>query len=45
MVTCFRDMEDFLATMVSEPYDTAPLGIHEPYLEVLARIRNLFSRG
>ena len=29
----------------AEPYDTAPLGIREPYPEVLARIRSLFSQG
>ena len=41
----FRDMEDFLATMAAEPYDTAPLGIREPYSKVLGRIRVLFSKG
>ena len=41
----FRDMEDFLATMAAEPYDTAPLGIREPYPEVLGRIRNRFVKS
>ena len=38
----FRDMEDFLATMAAEPYDTVPLGVRDPYSVVLGRIRVLF---
>lgn len=38
----FHDLEDFLVTMESEPYDLAHLGIRDPYPDVLARIRSRF---